>query len=233
MNPPPPQPSSEAGPQAQPGAPAQAGPLCPRVPVLSVLELASRDARRRPLCLPEDRPNDSAQLREHLEQARRHVHEERCAVCLRWYRNATHAYHDALRQQLLPASRVPRRLAGEDAGRPEYHLEGERQGMGLHALEADLLWRAEPGGRPTWSCSLRLRVGEGGRADLSAFEGLLVSLSLAVEGKERPVRLRVRLGREGEALTSPPERVVVEHPDRVRRVRLRLVERALGLELEG
>jgi hypothetical protein len=199
--------------------------------VLSVLELASRDARRRPLCLPEDRPGDSPELREHLDRVRRHVHEERCPVCLRWYRNATNAYHDALRQQLLPVSRVLRRLAGGGPDRAEYRLEGGRAGVGLHALEASLIWRAEPAGGPGWSCSLRFRAGEGAGPELSAFEGRLVALALTIEGKARPVRLRVRLGREGEVLTSPPARVAVGHPDRVSRVRLRLLDRALGLDL--
>jgi hypothetical protein len=62
------------------------------MPLLSVLELAQRDARRLPLVLPDESSALDDEERRRLEATRRHLEQDRCPVCRRWYRNALEAY---------------------------------------------------------------------------------------------------------------------------------------------
>jgi hypothetical protein len=71
-------------------------PLCERVSLLAVLELAQHDALRAPLVLPAETDVDSALERQRLEATRRHLEQERCPICRRWYRNALAAAGVAL-----------------------------------------------------------------------------------------------------------------------------------------
>jgi len=198
----------------------QAGPVCPRVPVLSVLELASRDARHRPLLLPDDASSERAELRAHLELVRRHVHEERCPTCRRWYRNATIAYFSQLRRRLRPFARRPRQtLAGED--RREYTLAGRGRGSGLGALEGRLLWR-RGANEAGWRLLVQFRGAAGKGADHAAFDGVTLEVYLEEPGRDGPALLATRLSLGGDGvLTSPEEFVDLGDPDRVRKVRFR------------
>jgi hypothetical protein len=79
--------------QTRTQAPArQAVPLCEEVPLLSIFELALRDARRLPLVLPDEANLENGPQRHRLEAIRQHLEEDRCPVCRRWYRNALAAY---------------------------------------------------------------------------------------------------------------------------------------------
>jgi hypothetical protein len=77
-------------------------PLCDQVPLLSVLDLARRDAQRRPLVLPDEASLDNTEERRRLEATRRHLEQERCPVCRRWYRNALEAYGMPLEEDPSP-----------------------------------------------------------------------------------------------------------------------------------
>lgn len=197
----------------------QAGPLCPRVPVLSILELASRDARRRPLCLPEN--GDSPELREHLDEVRRHVHEERCPACRRWLRNATRAYSAALRQRLRPFARKPRKVAAS----PEYlefALAARAKSAGLGALEGRLIWRREEN-EAGWRLVVQFRRALTGKGVAPAsFAAVALEVFFEEPGRDAPARVQTRLdlGSDG-VLSSPEEFVDLERPDRVCRVRVR------------
>ncbi len=198
----------------------QAGPVCPRVPVLSVLELVSRDARRRPLLLPDDGPAERPELRAHLDLVRRHVHEERCPTCRRWYRNATIAYFSQLRRRLRPFARTPHQtLAEED--RREYAVAAGARGSGLGALEGRLLWQREPN-EAGWRMLLQFRGAAGRGADPAAFDGVALEVFFEEPGRDAPALLATRLCLGGDGvLTSPEEFVDLADPDRVRKVRFR------------
>jgi hypothetical protein len=62
------------------------------MPLLSVLELAQHDAQRLPLVLPDEAGLENTEVRRRLEATRRHLEQDRCPVCRRWYRNALAAH---------------------------------------------------------------------------------------------------------------------------------------------
>ena len=197
----------------------QAGPLCPRISVLSIFELASRDARRRPLCFSELELGDASTALSHLDEVQRHVHEERCPTCRRWYRNARIAYFDKLRRKFGPFTRRPRKVAA-GANHLDYGLRARSRSSGLGALEGRLMWRREAG-LDGWGLLVQFR-GAGRGDDLSAFDAVALDVYLEMPGRDGPALVATRLDLEGEGLlTSPEEFVDLDHPDRVCRVRIR------------
>lgn len=195
----------------------QAGPLCPHVPVLSILELASRDVRQRPLCLGEERAGDHPGLQEHFDQVRHHLQVDRCPVCRRWYRNATHSYHAKLRSNLRRFTRIPKRIAksGETL---EYALRARVGGVGLGAHEGRLLWRRGRHER-CWRLVVQFRA-MARDVDLTLFDAVEIDVALEREGGGPPMEVTLRLDpcKEG-VLTSTEALLDLEHPDQVRRVR--------------
>jgi hypothetical protein len=209
------------------GLPPLAAIRCPQVPVLSILELASRDHRQRPLTLFEEIPGESAAVTAHLDEVRRHLEEERCPICRRWYRNASHAYQTTLKEQFRPFSRTPQRI--KDNNELEYRLTPSRRAFGLAALEGRLLWRIRKKTPPSWSCLVRFGSAA---SDLSCFANLDLLVAFQIEKKKHPHEVRTRLTHDVDrGLTATVEPIPIASPDRVERVRFQPLAHVDGLDL--
>jgi hypothetical protein len=212
-------------------------PLCPEVPVLCVVELARRESRRqrrRPEPVswtgendegaPPSEPADAA-----LERARRHLEEENCPFCRTWFENALRV-HRARRSK--HPGRIPQPLPSS-GGKPnprrlEFRLPAAPTGRGLDGLPAVLVWRREGEGKGPWTWVLEWRSRESDPREgvtvdsLARFHGAQVRVTFRIRGADRPVSFRAPLVPDVQgSLTTEPQRLEVDHPDRVDRVLIR------------
>lgn len=179
-----------------------AAPLCPKVPVLAILDLAAREAKRRPLILAADADDQ-------LEAVRRHVHEEHCPTCGRWYRNARNAYLLSLKEQLRPFKRpLKHRATGADY--VEYGFTGRASSAGLGALDGRVVWTGNAG----WHCTIQFH---GDAAALGTFDAVMLDTKVYGDGWAKPVAFATQLDLSNGVLTSPAVAVGIDRPLGVRR----------------
>jgi hypothetical protein len=198
--------------------PGRHPPSCDRYPPLPVLELAHRDVTGRPACLrPEDLPG---------EDVRRHLEEEGCPVCGKWYRNAWRAYarHSGVPEpEPRPLKRQKSGATGSVHGLVEQLAVPRREGGSkLDALTLVLRWSKEPGSsKGPWRVALcfpgeaETRAGNPA-AELRPFDGFPVLVELHIEDEDAPQAFATRLDLDSEGnLVSPQKIVRVEQPDRL------------------
>jgi hypothetical protein len=194
-------------------------PLCERMPLLRVIELARQVVRRRPVEDPV------------LQEVRWHLDVEQCTVCRAWFDNAVALFRARRRRRHLrriPQQR-PAALAFKTGGPVELRLPASPRGRGLDALPAVLVLKPFPGNRRTWLWTLEWRSQgvdprEGVAAELlEPLARKWVRVAFRLQGVREPVVYRTVLGLGAEgSLVTPPERLALGHPDRLDRVTIRL-----------
>jgi len=223
---------------------------CGRYPVLWLFEHAHRTMTGRPLCLsPADVPEG---------ELHRHLTEERCPTCLRWFGNACRAYERIVGAALggppgpgreppayTPAARTRFCNVGAaaDSGQAGFQqkwapVEG---GAGLDALTLTLEWVRDPGRDGAaavphrWWVTLKFLAAGNHRQDgndeeaLPPFDGCRVRLERCPEGGGEPQVLETRLGLDPDHnLVSPPTTWVVFGPELPASLRLVPLGRAGG-----
>jgi hypothetical protein len=196
------------------------------------MELASRDVRQFPLLLPEPQPHECPEVDQHLEEVRHHLHEERCLICLRWYRNARRAYLTQWKGRLRPFERKPR-LHSAVKGHQEYILGARANGVGLGRLEGRLLWEQEKRNLK-WKLTVQFRPGATKPAeDLRTYDAMKLHMTLHRPKNEKLIEVVTSLGLRGkEGLSSSTEIVHLDCPQRIRRVTVRPYAPLGSLEMQ-
>jgi hypothetical protein len=205
-------------------------PTCGKFAVLAILELACRDSRQRPLL--------GGDLE--TEDLRRHLEEERCPHCLRWYHNACRAYQASV--SALPwVGRVSGELrsgalaAGGKLSvvRQPLTFRPPRGSIGLDTLRGVLVWSTEDSGEPRGSTPLRWQVmlqfpslardPEHGNPEpaLQRFDGSRARLKVMAARPAKPWNLRTRLDWDAheQQLATHPEAVLIDNPQEVETIK--------------
>jgi hypothetical protein len=218
-------------------------PTCGQFPVLAILELACRDSRQRPLLLSGDLETDDL---------RRHLEEERCPLCLRWYHNACRAYQASV-------STLPwiARVAGESRSgtlaawgklsivRQPLAFRPPRGCTGLDTLRGVLVWSTEGHGEPDgptpqrWLVTLQFpslaRDLEHGNPEpaLQRFDGSRARLKLMAAKPAKPWNVRTRLDWDAheQQLATHPESVLIDNPEKVETIKFFPGKRIPGFDL--
>jgi len=191
--------------------------------ILDICELAHRDARGAPLCLPEG--GQTEEVRYHLAQ---------CTLCARLYRNASRAYaeevNDRAREPYAPVARAPQGFAAAvGAGCRLQQLRPAEGGQGLDRLTVLLEWNRESGrptGAPRWWLTLRVPSAHADsdrgadEAVLRRFDGFKLRVRLELAGRQL-VQAVTRLGFDPQRnLVSVPRSLPGAQPQKAERVTL-------------
>jgi hypothetical protein len=214
---------------------------CDRFAALDVLEFAQQEVTAQPLFL------SAKDLK--AKKIQRHIHEEHCPVCSRWYRNTRRAC-EQLRSTVprLPAARRPKtiKLAARRLGTPrpvfqQVQADKDAPPTDLDALKLVLEWQRAVNKRPGkaappgWELTLEFPVRSNSHPDgndgerLKHFAGFCLRIEWLAVGEEKPVCADTRLAFRGHDLVSMPRAFPIDDPRKEATITLFLLNEGGGI----
>jgi hypothetical protein len=215
---------------------------CDRFAALDVLEFAQQELTAQPLFL------SAAHLK--ITELHRHIHEEHCPTCSRWYRNAQLACKQlAPTVPRLPASRPPKtiRFAARGLGKtrsiwqdvpavdnaPATDLDGLKLVLKWQKAAQQRLGKAAP---PGWELTLQFpartkRHPDGNdRERLKQFAGFRVRVEWLARGQQLPACAETRLALYDHDLVSQPRILPIGDPRKKATIALLLLNEGGGID---